>query len=275
MQKKALLLISILSPGVLIIIYTIGIYYITTMEELKKSLGLINIGALFFLSLLFVLTKKLLNMAQKEVELEVVKSEFKNVELLINTLRQQRHDHANHIQTVNSMLHLQEIDDAKKYLAGISKSYHNKESVIRLGNPTLTALINAKNEFAGKYKIDLRVLEYEKMTLEQIKPWDLSSVLGNLIDNAIDYLVVSEIIDKVIELSFTKEASKSIIEISNPLQKEDLGIDVIKIFEQGYSSKSSVGRGYGLYIVKQILDKYDCKCQVNIAGNKICFRLIL
>lgn len=99
----------------------------------------------------FFLAYKLMKEMDKNNELAIVKSEFKNTEALIDLFRKQGHDHINHIQTVNSMLMLDEQEIAINYLQGIAETYRFSGQFLRLGNPTLTAVVNTKKR-TGKPK---------------------------------------------------------------------------------------------------------------------------
>lgn len=88
----------------------------------------------------------------------------------------------------------------------------------------------------------------------KVEPWDLCSIIGNLLDNAIE----SALQDKVhswIEVEFEYQDGMFVFSISNngaTINNEDKE----RIFEAGFTTRDSIGRGYGLFIVKNLVEGY-------------------
>lgn len=81
----------------------------------------------------------------------------------------------------------------------------------------------------------------------------LLQVLINLFDNAFYWLKTVSTERKIL-ISIDGDQQKLIFSDSGPGIKEE---DVSYVFEAFYSGKGEDGRGLGLYIAKQLLDKYD------------------
>jgi sensor histidine kinase regulating citrate/malate metabolism len=101
--------------------------------------------------------KKINKYRYKEIENKLLKNTLSNTESLLTLFRSQRHSYINHIQTIKSMLYLEEYSDLMDYLEGISEEYRNVSELIRVGNPALTALLNIKKEIAEKKGIQLYI----------------------------------------------------------------------------------------------------------------------
>lgn len=80
---------------------------------------------------------------------------------------------------------------------------------------------------------------------------DILKIIGILIDNAIEALNLEK--DKYINIEFYVKNNKFFMNLSNPCTKD---IDLSKIMENGYSTKGR-NRGYGMSLVKDILNKYE------------------
>ncbi len=81
----------------------------------------------------------------------------------------------------------------------------------------------------------------------------LLQVFINLFDNALYWLKTVDR-DKEIKVVFDGDAQKVIFSDNGPgIKKDDVGY----IFEAFYSGKGQDGRGLGLYIARQLLDRYD------------------
>ncbi|TCT15398.1 sensor kinase SpoOB-type protein [Natranaerovirga pectinivora] len=213
--------------------------------------------------------------SKKDKELAMIKSDLKNTEALIDLLRQQGHDHINHIQTVTSMLILEEVEVAKEYLQGIANNYRFTGHFLRLGNPSLTALVNTKKELANQKGIEFIVEKYCRVNLKNITPWDIASIIGNLLENAIEYILTHNHLPQRIyfHLEHREKLDGYIFKITNPY--EENGENVDDFFTQGVSTKASSGRGYGLSIVKDLVEQYKGKIQVYKNGDNITFEVEL
>lgn len=82
----------------------------------------------------------------------------------------------------------------------------------------------------------------------------LLQVLLNLFDNAIFWLNTIQIPDKQIIVTLDGMECKLIFSDNGPGVKDD---DLPYIFEPFYSGKGEEGRGLGLYIARQLLERYD------------------
>ncbi|WP_425447398.1 sensor histidine kinase [Dethiothermospora halolimnae] len=231
-------------------------------------IGILSIALIIIINISVLI--KFIKSLIREKELEVVKTDLKNTEAMINLLRQKGHDHINHIQTVSSMLILEEYDVAKNYLQGISNSYRFSGHFLRLGNPTLTALVNTKKELANEKEIEFVIEKYCRVKLSSIKPWDISSIVGNLLDNSIEYVLTNDIPKKMFfHVEHTENLDGYIFKIGNPYIDEDINTE--DFFKQGFSTKENTGRGYGLYIVKELVEKYSGSIDVDKCNNRIDF----
>ena len=98
---------------------------------------------------------------------------------------------------------------------------------------------------------------------------ELTVVLSNLLNNAIEAASKSE--KKVIEISTEYYEGKYIIEVSNSVDNltKIMVADISKI---RFSTKGT-GRGYGLYNVKNIVEKY--KGKVNMSLEEDIFNVLI
>lgn len=281
MEKRKHMIIWFTSISVTILVILILIRFLDTTgstfngsgtdSTLYITLVLLVILSICNLGILLYITRSM----RQEKELEMIKSDLKNTEALIDLLRKQGHDHINNIQTVTSMLILEEYEVAKEYLQGIANNYRFTGHFLRLGNPSLTALVNTKKELANQKGIEFNIAKYCRVKLKNIAPWDLANIVGNLIDNAMEHVLTHKQLPQKISfyLENRDDLNGYIFKISNPYQ--DDGKDAASFFTQGFSSKESTGRGYGLSIVKDLVDQYKGKVDVYQDGQNITFQVEL
>lgn len=211
---------------------------------------LIVIGSFFFLQRWY----------QKEVAKEVGVTEDTyqaEIKTLLTSVSSLRHDYTNHIQVLYGLLQINEAEQAKEYLASLSKEVLAIKTLkFNIEHPGLSILLQSKKLAAQNYNIDMNFL-ISSDSFEKIKTTDLIIILSNLIDNAIDA---------------TKDWTEGNREISICIQSDKQGysfkiintgptiIETEEIYKQGYSTKvaeSGKIRGQGLFIVREIVNKYD------------------
>src|SRR5439155_4504641 len=119
------------------------------------------------------------------------------VDSLTDALRAQAHEFASRLHTIAGLMQMGRVEDAMELIAQTSGLHQElTESLLeRVGDPVLGALLLAKAAIASERGIDLRVSEDTVMTRSSagraqgapsIGSEDLITLLGNLIDNALD-----------------------------------------------------------------------------------------
>lgn len=180
---------------------------------------------------------------------------FKNLEKLNHTLRSQRHDYLNHLQVVYGLMQLEEYEELEKYLEPIYKDMQKTGKALKTSKPAINALLKAKMDEATSKEIDLYVEVKSDLQNLSIEDWELCKVISNIIDNAITALEVKSD-NKKIMLDITEDREQYWFSISNngPMIPKDMQPH---IFRQGVTTKVERDHGLGLYIVMNVIKKYD------------------
>lgn len=267
MQKDHSLFIisTILLQTLFIIIINNNICTSDNIRSLQSVLPWVNI-VVFCLGILNILAIKYLAENNKRiVELRLLKNHLHQVEGLLQTLRIKKHEFSRHIQALESFIYLNRNEEALEYINGIAGQNIGMDNLIYTGHMAITGLINSKNAIAESLGIDFAVAVKCDLSRLNIPSWDLCSILGNLLDNAIEAAQQDKEKPRV-RIEFKFEAGKYAIYIYNngakilANQKENL-------FQLGYTTKGSKSRGCGLYLVKKLLDEYEGDIDI-IAGDK-------
>ena len=146
-------------------------------------------------------------------------------------------------------------EEAMKLIAQTSGLHQElTESLLeRVGDPVLGALLLAKAATASERGIELRVSDDTMMTRSSLDSEDLISLLGNLIDNALDSAATSAT-ERWVSVSVTDQGDDLVMKVHDSGPGVPAGIDG-QIFQEGFSTKSGPGqrrRGFGLALVRQI-----------------------
>lgn len=127
------------------------------------------------------------NNNEQEYKLQKLDSKINHKDNIIIKLRSQKHDYLKHLQVVYSLLNTGLDEDAKEYIMNISNSFKSKNS--RYGKVSyLDAIASLKYEECLEKDISFDVYIQDFMDNLEIEPNDMSSVLLNIIDNAIESL---------------------------------------------------------------------------------------
>jgi len=230
------------------------------LRALKLFLPFANIIVLVTSGLVVLSINQALVNARKSAQARILKSHLSTVDELINTLNAERHEYTRHVQTIQAMLYLDEVDKAKEYLDGVAKKYWHDDGLTYVGEPLLTGLISSKRAFAASMKIDFAFAfkcDPRKIPLE---PWDLCSVIGNLVDNAFEAAIQEVAGARNVGIELKDEISGYSLYVYNTGPRIK---DIEEIFLPGFTSNNSYGRGYGLYIVRRLVEGYGGYIEVN------------
>jgi signal transduction histidine kinase len=242
---------------------TLFVYSINLNIFIIKNIQTYNI--LIFTVYFIFLILKFKNLKEKETlvninaKYKVQESQIKNMEEIISIIRQEKHDFANHINVIQGLCMLNKpntVEIIKNYVLKISDTVHSSFKYLDTGNDYIDGLLSIKNNYAMKNNIDFEVMIDEPFDLIKIRQDELISIISNLVDNAFEAFQSKSYTDKEIAVSTFREHEDFCIEVA------DNG-DVIsenmrkKIFDRGVSTKTSKksDHGFGLYIIKQLVEK--------------------
>src|SRR5699024_10612822 len=192
---------------------------------------------------------------KKDIEVQAMQDNLKQMESLMQAFQSERHEYNRHLQTIQAMIHLEEIKSAIEYMDGLSEKNTYSSDIVYLSNPIITVLLNTKSKVAQSKDIKFDFAMKCDINDMAISSWDLSSVLGNLLDNAFEVVLNNEKGERRVGLEIKYEQDEYVIYVYNngpaiPPRS------IQKIFEPGFTTRSSQGRGYGLFLVKNIISQY-------------------
>ncbi|MTI65462.1 MAG: GHKL domain-containing protein [Firmicutes bacterium] len=248
------------------------IFMADALEYVKNFLPYVS-GLLFILIILVLLSiNKLSETIKRNTESRLLNSQLKQVENLNNILQTQKHEYNRHIQTIQSMLYLEEIDSAKNYLNELTENHKPITDIKYTYNTALTVLLNSKIKVAEDKNINFDFAI--KCDLERLKINDreFCSIIGNLIDNAFEATVESENdVNRYVGLEIKFENNNFIIYVSNTGNKIPREIEK-KLFNPGFTTKGTNDRGYGLFLIKKIIKQYGGTMEVS-SNKKTAFKV--
>jgi two-component system CitB family sensor kinase len=194
---------------------------------------------------------------QDRTESETLKRALDEVTGLADTLRAQSHEFANRLHTLVGLVELGHYREAVEFVTGLSaaRGELTDQLVAAIGEPKLAALILAKVSLASERDVRLRLMPDSRVGPRITAITQVLTVVGNLIDNAIDAAAVAPA-PREIELTLVAAEADLLVRVRDtgpgvPHELRD------QIFTDGVTTKSSVTgarRGLGLALVRQIVE---------------------
>ncbi|WP_182967035.1 sensor histidine kinase [Klebsiella sp. WP8-S18-ESBL-06] len=185
-------------------------------------------------------------------EIDSLSAQLSQVKRYADNLRIMRHEQLNRMTTLSGLLHMGRYDEAIGYIQ--AQSEHAQELLdfisSRFSSPTLCGLLLGKAARAREKGV---VLEFDP-ACEMRRPFpplsesETISIIGNLIDNAIEATQRSPLPHAPVEILIKLSEQELIIEVA------DRGIGITPairehIFERGITTKTRGDHGIGLYLI--------------------------
>jgi len=169
-------------------------------------------------------------------------------------LRAQNHEFMNKLHTISGLVQLEEYDEAVDYIAEVSERQEHVSGILtkNIKSTHVAAILLAKYNKVSEAKIEMVIDEESHLSRvpDDISEDDLCSVVGNLIDNSMEALIPFGKGRIYVKVSEKDDGLRIIVSDNGPGISTDM---VKRIYDRGVSTKAS-GRGFGLFIVKEIVD---------------------
>ncbi|HXH96044.1 MAG TPA: sensor histidine kinase [Gaiellaceae bacterium] len=188
-------------------------------------------------------------------ELEVLLRELDDVRNLADALRAQEHDFSHRLHVIGGLIELGRYDEAVQFI-NRSSSLHQElaTSVVEnVGDPILAALLLGKAAAASERGVELRVSVGAALPDELGDERGLVTVLGNLIDNALDAATELGPGGARVDVGIDVEGEDLVITVHDSGPGIDPALSE-EIFRDGFTTKvadTSARRGLGLALVTQ------------------------
>ncbi len=191
-------------------------------------------------------------------DLEALTRELDTVRTLTDALRAQGHEHANRLHTLSGLLQLGHHDEAAEYLQALTESRPDTPGgpeAVR--DPYLRAFLAAKSAVAAEKAVRLGVDEASWVPARVLDPVAVTTVLGNLVDNALDAARLGARRPAWVEVELLADGDTLHLTVAD---SGDGVPDALRdsVFAEGVSTKDSGGgRGLGLALARQAAGRYD------------------
>lgn len=234
--------------------------YIDYIPHSLILLSLIVLLIYFFISLYSLFRTSQLEKTKQLLSEE--KMYNKTLNSLHDNIRGFKHDFFNMVQSIGGYIATDNIEGLKAYYKDLLEDcqINNNLSILNpelINNPAIYSLLADKYYKAEEMGIKLNLEVMADLSKLNIKIYELSRILGILLDNAIEAANKCE--NKIINITFRNDKLKNkvLIIVQNSYINKDINID--RIFEKGFSSKQDdenhQSHGLGLWEVRKYLKR--------------------
>jgi sensor histidine kinase YesM len=210
---------------------------------------------MIFYSNAYVKEKRLSDSYAQTIEAHVRQQVYyvENLEQLIEKLKSERHDFNNHLGVIHGLLSAGEADKAKAYAAKLVKEAAEYQNIANVPYPAQRALLNHKLSAARDSGIALK-LDIGLPEGLVLNEFDLTVILGNLLDNAAEACAV---------------AARPSIELSLRYKPEYLVLHVANPFDPSHHAPKTdpENHGFGLKNVEYFVGKRDGFMEIKRDGG--------
>lgn len=198
------------------------------------------------------------NQAKKEIEAQ--KRSAYTISLL-------RHDMRHFLAAISAYIDSGEYDKAKEYINGID-FYIDKTSIHRYcKNEAVNMIISSYEMVIKENDIDFRQSVRIPEQL-QVSDVDLTSILSNALENAVNAVLSLEPEKRRIELDLKMNGDKLLISVKNMFAEKPVIVD-------GMPISRKEGHGFGTQSICYVTEKLNGNCQFSVKDDWFILRAVL
>ena len=210
--------------------------------------------AVFLMNELFVKEEaKNANLAMSLQRMELERGFFNEIDTIYKDIRAWRHEYRNNLIALRDLIHLEDKEKILAYIDKISGEPLQFETTLQTGNLILDAIVSSKLGLAQSKGIEVSVQAvYPKSNT--IEDNDLCTIVGNLLDNAIEACNEAELSSerKYVDFSFLAKGKNLVISVKNSYFHE------VKLDNGRYVSiKGGLFHGIGVPLLDSVVHKYN------------------
>ncbi|MDD4088357.1 MAG: GHKL domain-containing protein [Tissierellia bacterium] len=255
--------IFIIPVGTLILVLImISMDYTSNVKETIISIMILLVINVF----VFYFYDELMKSYESKIEKALLRQQnnayLKQLEIINQSkesIKTFRHDVKNHALTLKYYIDNHDRVGATEYLDNIFDFINNSKEHAKSGNSEIDSLINYKTDLAEKHNIKSEVYLAIPHKLN-INPFDLSIVIGNLLDNAIEAALQAE--NKFINISVELDRNVLYISISNSYDGK------LKLTNNKLeTTKDNENHGVGISSVQKSIEKYNGTMNIHYDGQ--------
>ncbi len=237
--------------------------------SISISTFLINLLVFYIYNKLAVLYSDKLELQRLNSRLYLEKSVAIEAERMSNHMKKTMHDIKNHIGTVRTLAAQNATEALLRYLDEIITSLELSGNV-NTGNLVVDAILAHKMGLAEDKGVVFAISSSTKLASDiTVSTYDICALLSNLIDNAIE--ATAQCPTPRIDLLMQIVKNYIVIQISN----HTAGNELISNPHLATTKSDARNHGLGLFIIQDIVKKYDGDLKISVSDSVFCVDVML
>ncbi|MDQ0892773.1 ATP-binding protein [Agromyces ramosus] len=187
-------------------------------------------------------------------ELQELTGELETMTTLSDALRSQAHEFANRLHTIIALIELDRAADAAALASSelaLSQALADR-LLSAVEEPVLLALLLGKAAQASERGIAFEIELPDRLEATSVPARDLITIVGNLIDNALDAAAATPAPRVEVAVELNLGADELRIAVGDSGSGPDAGD---RVFDLGVTTKQAAGHGIGLALVRQTVTR--------------------
>lgn len=180
---------------------------------------------------------------------DLVNRHYDEVETMYRKMRGWRHDYHNHIQVMKAHMSLKQYEQATLYLDKLEEDLATVDTVLKTGNVMVDAILNSKLTMIKEKNIQVDATAAVPQDIE-ISGIDLSVLIGNLLDNAMEACMQVKEEERFIRIYIDIIKKQLYISVTNSMNGK------AKRIGGSFLSAKQGNHGFGLQRIDSIAEKY-------------------
>lgn len=243
--------------------------YIGILMAAELGLILINIICFFMMSILNNSHKAAEELSILKQQDEIRKQYAENVKYCYEEIRRIRHDMKQSYTVLETLLSENRTTEAIDYIRSGRSAIAQTEVLVDVGNDFVNSILNSKLSTAKQLGIE--VICSSVKDISGIEAVDLCTLLGNMLDNAIEAAEQCPPEKSLIEVKITSSDEKLIIQVTNSIK-----CSVLKENSELKSTKQNPSEhGFGVKSIRLIAQKYFGSAKYFEENDTLSCRVIL
>ncbi|MED1113188.1 sensor histidine kinase [Bacillus paramycoides] len=197
-----------------------------------------------------------------KTEIRKLAEELTGIRLYAEALRAQSHEFMNKMHVVLGLTHMKQYEELQKYVSSmVSEHQYEIGGVMKkIKSPVFAGFLLGKLSYAREKNIKLIIKEdsYLPEIYDERIIHELITIVGNLIDNALDAVTNCEKKQVEVGIQYGDTLIITVHDTGKGIQEDEIDA----LFIKGYSTKGD-NRGYGLYLVKESIQRINGEIYVH------------
>lgn len=235
-------------------------------------LFIVNLGSLLIYYIMIMMDSQLARNLELETQRhyeDLEEMEYAKLQDRIEETRRIRHDLRHHIHTISYYLEEKEYGKLKDYLNTYRDSIPNGEMIHFCQHRTINNLVFYFASQARAQQIDFQAQLVIPEELN-VKDQDISVLLGNLLENALDACMEQTSAKRRIIIKGKGDAHSLVFTIDNTCENE-----VQKDKKGEFLTTKSNGNGIGVTSARKIVERYNGVFSADKKGDMFCVSFLL